>query len=179
MPLIRPAARVLSTAASRATAQRGLPSLARGPSKRPIGAALALVSLIDAMLVVVFFLLGTFGQDAQARDVDRPLASNVTDLVDAPIVVVKDGAMWVNGRYVGSTDESQASSKVVRFEPLLAELKHQREISKLLRPNAPAPTAVVLDIEAKTPAAVVKSVYLTASRAGYPEVSLMVEKRPH
>ncbi|MBL8607944.1 MAG: hypothetical protein JNL38_11510 [Myxococcales bacterium] len=150
----------------------------RAPSRRQVGAVIAMTSLIDAMLVVVVFLLGTFGQEARAAPFDRPLAKNVTEIVDAPVVTVKDGAIWLDGRYVGSTDEAEATGRVRRLSGLYDALAQRRATARALDPARHPSTVVSLDIESSTPAVVVKSVYFTGAQLGYTDVSLVVLSRP-
>lgn len=159
-------------------ARRGLPSLAAAPRRRPLAAGLAMTSLVDGMLVVVLFLLGTAGGDARAADVDRPSAHEGLPLLDAPVVTVKQGAIWLDGRYVGATDDAEATGRVARFGPLADHLRAQHELARTLRPDGVAPSVVVLDVDQDTPAVVVKSLYLTVAKAGYPDVSLLVEHAP-
>lgn len=178
MPITRPAPPRSLVASARVAARRGLPSLVHAPSRRSVGAVIAMTSLIDAMLVVVFFLLGTFGQEARAAPFDRPLAKNVGELIDAPVVTVKDGAIWLDGRYVGSTDEAEATGRVRRLTELHHALAQRRATARTLDPTRRPPSVVSLDIDSATPAVVVKSVYLTGAELGYTDVSLVVLSRP-
>ncbi len=139
MPITRPAPPRSLVASARVAARRGLPSLVHAPSRRSVGAVIAMTSLIDAMLVVVFFLLGTFGQEARAAPFDRPLAKNVGELIDAPVVTVKDGAIWLDGRYVGSTDEAEATGRVRRLTELHHALAQRRATARTLTGGALAP----------------------------------------
>lgn len=176
MPIARPGAPHLAHGLG--APRRGLPSLAAVPRRRPLAAGLAMTSLVDGMLVVVLFLLGTAGTDARANEVDRPRAREGLEIVDAPIVTVKGGAIWLDGRYVGATDDAEATGRLARFGPLADGLRAKRDFARTLRPDRDAPSMVMLDIDQDTPAVVVKSLYLTAAFAGYPEVSLLVEHTP-
>jgi biopolymer transport protein ExbD len=175
MPVHRPTARL---ALQRFRRTRGLPSLARNEARRPQSASLALTSMIDALVVLAIFLLMTFSPDANARDrVEEPSAVNVSELVDAPMVSVVDAEIWLNGEYIGATDDTEGTGQVVVLTELRNRLFGIRAHAKLARPNAAPPSTIILDIDRRAPAVVVKSLYKTAASAGYVNISLMVEHR--
>lgn len=133
--------------------------------------------MIDTMVVVTVFLLMTFSPDASAHDpVEHPSAQNVLEMVDAPIITVLDGAIWVNGVYAGPTDDAEATGKVVRFDEPFNRLRAMREQAKVLG-RGDVSHVVVLNLDARVPAVVVKSLYQTAASAGYDQVSLLVLRR--
>ena len=133
--------------------------------------------MIDAMVVLTVFLLMTFSPDASAHDpIQHPSAENVLELVDAPIVSVLDGAIWVNGAYAGPTDDAEATGNVVRFDEPFNRLRALRERAKTIA-RGDVPRTVILDVDARVPAVVVKSLYRTAASAGYDNVSLLVLRR--
>jgi hypothetical protein len=97
-------------------------------------------------------------------------------MVDAPIITVLDGAIWVNGVYAGPTDDAEATGKVVRFDEPFNRLRAMREQAKVLG-RGDVSHVVVLNLDARVPAVVVKSLYQTAASAGYDQVSLLVLRR--
>jgi biopolymer transport protein ExbD len=151
---------------------------ARG-GRRATNASLSLTSMIDFLIVVVVFLLMTFSASAQnAGALDVPAAANASDLVDAPIVSVAGGQVILDGVVVGNTHEIEEAPNLRVLEGLRDALKRKRETWKELHPNRQAPGAVVLQIDQDAPARVVKSVFLTVTRADFPNVSFMVRALP-
>jgi biopolymer transport protein ExbD len=143
-------------------------------------ATLGVVSLIDVLAVIVFFLIAqpqmASGECCIQKDVKTPWALHVEDLLDAPTVSVWQGVILVDGLHAGSARAIAASGRVQRIEDLRDILRNKRELWRQVLPDKPFPGTVVLEIDGDTPAVVVKSVFTTAVQAGYPNVSFMVRK---
>jgi biopolymer transport protein ExbD len=151
---------------------------ARGGRRSP-NASLSLTSMIDFMIVVVVFLLMTFSASAQSTNgADVPAATNVGDLLEAPIVSVVHGQVILDGVLIGNTHEIEAATELRQLDALREALKAKRETWKETHPGREAPGAVVLQIDQDAPARVVKSIFVTATRAGFPNVSFMVRALP-
>lgn len=167
---------------------RALPSSALGShggrGRRGLTAGLSLTSMIDFLVVTTVFLLMTFSASdlAEARGLrDIPPAFNVQDVIDAPLVSVRRDAVLVDGAVVASDGELTAFSaqgRVTRLDGLFASLKRKHDLARQLQPGKEAPTHVILAIEGDVPAAVVKSVVMTAARSGYPQIDFMVHAAP-
>ena len=143
-------------------------------SRRSTAASLSLTSMIDFLVVMVVFLLTTFSPAARGHvNVE---AVNVTDLLDAPTVAVEGNQVFLDGRSVDTTTSLEGRGRVEVLSWLEAALKAQRATWKQLNPGKPAPGAVVLQLDKDTRALTTKSVFLTAARAGYPNVSFLVQK---
>jgi biopolymer transport protein ExbD len=146
--------------------------------------SLSMTSMIDVLVVLTVFLLLTFQSSAQCgfvRELSQlPPATNVQDLVDAPTVqVAAHGAVLLDGAVVSSASELAATNgRVARLEGLFVALRQKHELAKLLRPDAEPPAHVILAIDGDVPAAVVKSVVMTAARSGYPAIDFMVQVGP-
>jgi biopolymer transport protein ExbD len=147
--------------------------------RRSPNASLSLTSMIDFLIVVVVFLLMTFRASAEcAGKGDVPPAANGSDLIEAPIVSVVGGQVILDGVVLGNTHEIEDAPNLRVHEALRGALKSKREMWKQLHPTREAPGAVVLQIDPDAPARVVKSIFLTATRAGFPNVSFMVRALP-
>jgi biopolymer transport protein ExbD len=165
---------------------RALPSSAPlTAGRRSVVAGLSMSSMIDVLVVLTVFLLLTFSASDRCleRDVSLPPAVNVTELLDAPMVVVGLDAIAVDGLVATSPGELSAihdSARVQRLDGLFNALKTKHEVAKALAPGRrEPPTHVILAIGSDVPASVVKSIILTAARSGYPSVDFMVQDARH
>jgi biopolymer transport protein ExbD len=160
---------------------RALPSSAPiGGGRRKVIAGLSMTSMIDVLVVMTVFLLLTFsaGEQPSARDLSAlPPAVNVSEMMDAPVVDVRADSVMVDGRVVATHGElTSFSSKgqITRLEGLFASLEAKHNLAKQLTPGKDPPTHVILAIDGDVPAALVKSVVMTAARSGYPSIDFMV-----
>jgi len=80
----------------------------------------------------------------------------------------------VDGSPAGSTRVIEEANRLQRVEELFNILKNKRELWKQLNPGKDFPGVIVLQVDRKVQALVVKSVFQTAAFAGYPNVSFMV-----
>ena len=145
---------------------------------RPVTAALSLTSMIDFLVVSVVFLLITFSTSPEgaAAQVKTPDALHTLEMIDAPLVTVDKGVIVLDGRGVGTTRVVTEQNRIERLEGLQASLEAKRDLWKQTHPGRPFPGAVILQIDQDTPSIVVKSVFQSAARAGYPNVSFMVNE---
>lgn len=151
---------------------------ARGGARRGVTASINMASFLDVMIVTVLFLLDSFSASAGCPrpEVQVPGAVNGKDLVEAPVVTVSRGTILVDGVAAGSARSIAESGQLTRIDELSRLLEQKRALWISVQPRKPFPGAVVLQIDRDAPAVVVKSVFFTAARAGYPEVSFMVKK---
>ncbi|WP_394822601.1 ExbD/TolR family protein [Pendulispora albinea] len=153
----------------------------QGLGHRSINANLSLTSMIDFLVVTVVFLLITFsasGETPVQKGVNLPKAENTLDMIDAPLVAVAGSQILVDGAPAGNTRAIEDSKRLQRVDELYNMLKGKRETWKQARPGKEFPGVVVLQIDQKVPAVVVKSVFQTSAFAGYPNVSFMVNTIP-
>jgi len=151
---------------------------AHGGGRRGVSASLSLVSLIDFLVVTVVFLLMSFSASGECPgpDVAIPAAANGIDMIDAPMVSVLGDQILVDGVSAGSIRSVGDLGRPEKIAELQALLEAKRKLWVSVQPNRPFPGAVVLQIGGSAPAIAVKSLFLTATAAGYPNVSFMVEK---
>jgi biopolymer transport protein ExbD len=134
--------------------------------------------MIDVLVVIVFFLLTMFRAPSECGcgiPVDLPRAANTLDLVEAPVVVVRDTDVTVDAAPAGRAPASDGAEGIERIDELFIVLKSKRELWKSTHPSRAFAGAVLLAIDVRTPARVVKSVFQTVACAGYPSVSFMVD----
>jgi hypothetical protein len=110
--------------------------------------------------------------------IEFPSASQTVGIVDAPMVRVSLDAILVDGSPAGDVRGSDPSDGVQRFDVLFNILKGKRELWKQTHPNRAFPGAVLLEVDRRAPARVVKSVLRTAALAGYPSESFVVNTVP-
>ena len=108
------------------------------------------------------------------KNVKLPNAENTIDMIDAPMVAITGAQILVDGTPAGNTRAIEEAKRLQRIDELFNMLKNKRELWKQLHPGKEFPGVVVLQIDHKVQALVVKSVFQTAAFAGYPNVSFMV-----
>ena len=152
-----------------------------GGGRRSSNTELALIPLIDFLIVVILFLLMSFSASGEIpvdKNTKLPYAENTLDMTDAPLVAVTGTNSLVDGAPAGSTRPIEDSNRLQKIEDLHNILRNKKELWKQSMPNVEHPGVVVLQIDQRVPALVVKSVFQTAAFAGYPNVSFMVGQLP-
>jgi biopolymer transport protein ExbD len=148
---------------------------------------LNLTSMIDFLLTVVIFLLSTFssqGEQSVPKEVKLPNAKNVQELLSAPMVGVAGKDVYVDNKPAGSIVEALdameggKTAQPAKLADLETKLKFMKETWKSTHPSdAPFPGMVVLQLDEKLPAFVVKSVFYTCATSGYTNISFLVNKK--
>jgi biopolymer transport protein ExbD len=153
----------------------------KGGGGRGLNAALNLTSFIDFLIVVVVFLLMSFSASGEIpvdKNTRLPSAENTLNMVDAPTVSITGTQILVDGTAAGSTRAIEEAGRLMKIDELHNVLKNKRELWKQLNPGKPFPGVVVMQVDKRVPALVVKSVFQTAAFAGFPNVSFMVGQLP-
>jgi len=148
-----------------------------GHGQRPSNHDIPLIPFIDFLLCIVLFLLASFsatGERPIDKNVNVPRAENVLDMVEAPMVAITGTQIIVDGTAAGNTRAIEEANRLQRVEELFNILKNKRELWKQINPGKDFPGVVILQVDRRVPALVVKSVFQTAAFAGYPNVSFMV-----
>jgi biopolymer transport protein ExbD len=152
-----------------------------GGGVRSTNAALNLTSFIDFLITVVVFLLMSFsvsGEIPVDKNTKLPSAENTVDMVDAPMVAISGTNIMVDGIPAGSTRPIEEAGRLMKVDELQMVLKNKREAWKQINPKKPFPGVVIMQVDKRVTALVVKSVFQTAAFAGYPNVSFMVGQLP-
>jgi hypothetical protein len=145
---------------------------------RALGFELPLVSFIDCLLCLVLFLLASFGSEVDCPERLRvPGADNTVPGVEAPLVTVTERRILVDGAPAGNASLLLEGGRLARVDELFQMLKSKRELWRELNPGREFPGEVVLQVDRRVPALVVKSAFQTAAFAGYPNVSFLVQRR--
>jgi hypothetical protein len=90
------------------------------------------------------------------------------------MVAVNGNQILVDGVQAGSTRAIEELGRMQKIDELFNILKNKRELWKQLNPGKEFPGVVVLQVDRRVQALVVKSVFQTSAYAGYPNVSFMV-----
>jgi hypothetical protein len=90
------------------------------------------------------------------------------------MVAITGTQILVDGNPAGSTRVIEEANRLQRVEELFNILKNKRELWKQLNPAKEFPGVIILQVDRKVQALVVKSVFQTSAYAGYPNVSFMV-----
>jgi biopolymer transport protein ExbD len=152
-----------------------------GGGARSPNAALNLTAFIDFLITILVFLLMSFSASGEIpvdKNTKLPSAENTLDMIDAPMVAITGTQILVDGTNAGSTRAIEEAGRLMKVEELHNVLKNKRELWKQLNPGKSFPGVVVLQVDKRVPALVVKSVFQTAAFAGYPNVSFMCSQLP-
>jgi biopolymer transport protein ExbD len=152
---------------------------AGGGGHRAVNQELPLVPFIDFLLCIVLFLLASFSATGELpvdKNVKLPSAQNVLDMVEAPMVAITGTTILVDGIPAGSTRAIEEANRLQRIDELFNVLKGKRELWRQLNPGKPFGGVVILQVDRRVTALVVKSVFQTAAFAGYPNVSFMTKR---
>jgi len=148
-----------------------------GGGSRSVNQEIPLIPFIDFLLCIVLFLLASFSATGELpvdKNVKLPKAENVLDMTDAPMVAITGTQILVDGTPAGSTRTIEEANRLQRVDELFNMLKNKRELWKQVNPGREFHGVVVLQVDKRVPALVVKSVFQTAAMAGYPSVSFQV-----
>jgi len=148
-----------------------------GGGGRSVNQEIPLIPFIDFLLCIVLFLLASFSATGELpvdKNVKLPNAENVIDMTDAPMVAITGTQILVDGHPAGSTRVVEEANRLQRIDELFNILKNKRELWKQLNPGKEFPGVVILQVDRKVSALVVKSVFQTAAFSGFPNVSFMV-----
>jgi biopolymer transport protein ExbD len=173
-PIITPGRRLLHHVRPKFVAKK-----VTGGGGRSLNQEIPLIPFIDFLLCIVLFLLASFSASGELpldKNVKLPSAQNAVDMVDAPMVAVTGTQILVDGIPAGSTRAIMDANRLQKVEELGNILKSKRELWKQVNPGKPFPGNVILQVDQRVPALVVKSVFQTAAFSGYPAVSFMVGK---
>lgn len=150
-----------------------------GGGQRSVNQELPLVPFIDFLLCIVLFLLASFSATGELpvdKNVKLPSAQNVLDMVEAPMVAITGTTILVDGIPSGSTRAIEEANRLQRIDELFNILKSKRELWRQLNPGKQFGGVVILQVDRRVTALVVKSVFQTAAFAGYPNVSFMTKR---
>lgn len=176
MPIHAPGSRLIRSVSLEAVADR-----AERTASRPRDVSLNLTSMIDCLVVIVVFLLMQFhvaDDCCISKDIKVPSAGNTMDMIDAPLVAVARGHVLIDGTPAGTTLGIEEGGRTVRLDDLFNILKSKRELWKSINAGKTFPGVCILEIDKDIPAVVVKSIFQTATWAGYPNISFMVSQLP-
>jgi len=113
------------------------------------------------------------------KNTKLPSAENVSDMIDSPVIAISGSNILVDGSPAGSTRPIEESGRLQKIDDLHNILKAKKDLWKQLNPaGAHHPGTVVMQVDQRVTALVVKSVFQTAAFAGYPSISFMVGQLP-
>lgn len=150
-----------------------------GGGRKGVDVAIALVPFIDFLIVLVVFLLMSFGSRelvAQVPDLKMPEARNTVLLEEAPIISVSTRVVTLNGSRVADTATLAQNPTVERIDALVQNLETAKRNWALLRPNQDFPGMVILQCDHQVDFRVIKKLMFSAAQAGYPNISFAVNK---
>jgi biopolymer transport protein ExbD len=151
-----------------------------GGGSRGVNHEIPLIPFIDFLLCIVLFLLASFSASGELpidKSVRLPLADNVEDMTNAPMIAVAGQMILVDGIPAGTTRPVKEANRMQKLDELFNLLKGRREIYTQINPGKQFHGIAILQVDREVEAVIVKSVFQTAALAGYPNVSFMVKNR--
>lgn len=151
-----------------------------GGGRKGVDAAIALVPFIDFLIVLVVFLLTSFGNEQVITQVDgmkMPQATNVVNLETAPIITISRDLVLLEGKQMANVSDLKANAAVERIEQLVQTLEAQKRNWSIMHAGDVFPGTVILQSDQETDFRVIKKVMFSAAQAGYANVSFAVDKR--
>jgi biopolymer transport protein TolR len=142
-------------------------------------AVINLVSMIDMLTILLFFLLvySTEEVDVLAKDVQLPESIADEETRDAVTVIVSEQEIIINGKSVGMIGEIMASGSVI-IPALQAELEAEAKgmlvPSGLSEEERIASREVTIMADKEIPYQLLKKVMATSTAAEYGQLSLAV-----
>lgn len=115
--------------------------------------------------------------DEELREVRLTRADNGRELMNGEHVVVTQSRIVAGGTLVGRPAEILAANRLQRVDPLFEHMKASREGFKAAHPGEPFHGTVLLWVDARVPALVVKNVFQTCAFAGFPYAQFVVLRR--
>jgi biopolymer transport protein ExbD len=139
---------------------------------------LVLTPLLDLLLAIVLFLLGMTSLSSGCGKRHRLIGvENARSMIEAPFVVVGTSQISLDGIAAGDTRVLVETGRVTVIAELRDRLKGKRELWRMLHPGRDFPGEVVLEVDRRVPAIVVKSALRSASAAGYSGIAFAVRLR--
>jgi biopolymer transport protein ExbD len=144
-------------------------------------AVINLVSMIDMLTVLVFFLLVYATEEIEvlpsSKDVQLPESIAENQVHDAVVVIVTERDILINGKSVGKIDEVLASEELIipaLREELEAEANGMLRLSRLSEEDKIASREVTIMADKELPYKLLKKVMATSTAAEYGQLSLAV-----
>jgi biopolymer transport protein TolR len=144
-------------------------------------AAINLVSMIDMLTVLVFFLLVYATEEIEvlpsSKDVQLPESIAEDQVHDAVVVIVTERDILINGKSVGRIDELLASDEIIipaLRDELVAEANGMLRLSRLSEEDKIASREVTIMADKELPYRLLKKVMATSTAAEYGQLSLAV-----
>jgi biopolymer transport protein ExbD len=144
-------------------------------------AAINLVSMIDMLTVLVFFLLVYATEEIEvlpsSKEVQLPESIAENQVHDAVVVIITEHDILINGKSVGRVDELLASDEVIipaLRDELVAEANGMLRLSRLSEDDKIASREVTIMADKELPYKLLKKVMATSTAAEYGQLSLAV-----
>jgi biopolymer transport protein TolR len=144
-------------------------------------AGINLVSMIDMLTVLVFFLLVYATEEIEvlpnSKEVQLPESIAENQVHDAVVVIVTERDILINGKSVGKIDELLASEEIIipaLREELEAEANGMLRLSRLSDEDKIASREVTIMADKELPYKLLKKVMATSTAAEYGQLSLAV-----
>ena len=148
---------------------------AHGGKKDPNGAQLNLTPMVNMMTMLVVFLLSTFSATGEIMMVQRglklPSATQKKELQKAPLLIITNDTITLNGEDMGVTSQikDSADDKIPILSEKLTALQLDEEANFTASPGEPEwPARIILQADRAVPSEVLNKVttilYLTKWR---------------
>ena len=144
---------------------------------RTLDVSLNLTPMIDMFVVLVIFLLMTFSTSGEIlfiqKEIELPRAKHTEELEQAPVVIVGNGQVVIEGQTVGRMDDI-AEDENFEIPDLTEKLTNLKKQFQQLHPNQEFSGKVIIQGGKEIPFRVLKKVMYTCTMVGYTNINFAV-----
>ena len=155
----------------------------RGRSSQPTKATVSLTSLIDAMFIILVFLIKSFDAEGQiftvTEGMELPVSSAQKRPEQAIVVSIARQAILFEGKLVGSVADI-INSKELIIPGLLTSLENKKELTNVIAEqstNIEFKGEVIIEGDKSINYTLLQKVLYTCGQVGYSNFSLAVLKK--
>jgi len=139
--------------------------------------SLNLTPMIDMFVVLVIFLLMTFSTSGEIlfiqKEIELPKAKHTEELEQAPVVIVGNGQVVIEGASVGRMDDI-AEDENFEIPDLSEKLTNLKKNFQQLHPNQEFAGKIIIQGGKEIPFRVLKKVMYTCTMVGYTNINFAV-----
>jgi len=152
-----------------------------GHGRKGVYADLNLTSMIDFLVIVVVFLLGTFSASGELMSIQRglelPEATQTLELERAPIIAISKDTLTLDGRFIADLETllQEEASEGLRIPKLVEELDVLHRNWTLVHPQEVFKGTIVMQADRDADFRIIKRAMMSAGEAGYATLNLAVK----
>lgn len=150
---------------------------ARG-ARRALDRSIALIPFIDFLLVLVIFLLVSFGRQAISHaELELPDATHIDSRPEyVPLISIRSSGVMLGDERVADARALAENANLETIAPLVGRLETMRTNWQFLHPGEAFRGGVIIAADREVDYRVVRKVMHSAAVAGYADLSFAVDR---